>query len=177
VSDASLTYRLRDRAGHLIGEIDAALERCDIDEAGWHARVADLIRPAYLAASTPQSGSPATTRRGCTRAASSLRGSIARRSNKPRGRGGDFVRTGLEYVPPQRRCDLVTRLLGEVVADDGRLIIGVYSDEDPAHPGLEEIVRGWGFSIAGHVARPHRSRLNVTLRVFWIDGPSRTIKT
>lgn len=47
---AGVEYRFRDRAAHLIAEIDAALERGEIDEAGWHSRIADILRPAYLAA-------------------------------------------------------------------------------------------------------------------------------
>jgi hypothetical protein len=41
----------------------------------------------------------------------------------------DFVRTGLEYVPPRRQRELVRRLLEAVVARHGRLIVGVYSEE------------------------------------------------
>src|SRR5207245_5592654 len=57
MSDPGAEYRFRDGAGHLIAEIDAALDRGEIDEAGWHARVADILRPAYLAAPTPESQS------------------------------------------------------------------------------------------------------------------------
>src|SRR2546421_548676 len=56
----------------------------------------------------------------------------------------DFVRAGLEYVPPRRRRELVDHLLADVVTPKGRLILGVYTDADPTRPGLEEIVRGWG---------------------------------
>lgn len=47
-----------DRGWREIAAIDAALEAGKIDAAGWHAAVADLLRPAYLAARTPweQSG-------------------------------------------------------------------------------------------------------------------------
>lgn len=40
-----------------VAEIDARLERGDIDEAGWHAEIARFIVPAYLAATTPWEGS------------------------------------------------------------------------------------------------------------------------
>lgn len=40
-----------------IAEIDARLERGEIDEDGWHAAMADLVVPAYLAARTPWEGS------------------------------------------------------------------------------------------------------------------------
>src|ERR1044071_9307789 len=42
----------------------------------------------------------------------------------------DVVRTGLEYVPARRQRDLVERLLGEVGAERGRLIIGVFRSEE-----------------------------------------------
>ena len=37
--------------------IDAALERGEIDEEGWHAAVLAIIEPAYLGAATPQAQS------------------------------------------------------------------------------------------------------------------------
>jgi len=231
VNDPGAEYRFRDRAGSLIAEIDAALDRGEIDEAGWHARVADIIRPAYLAAITPQaqsghSGDAATWEHarglladaidrdgtfldvGCANgllmetmvrwcAAKRVRiepygldivpelAALAR-SRLPRWAERifvgnaltwtppmrfDFVRTNLEYVPPRRRRDLVERLMRDIVAEDGRLIIGVYSNADPGGPGLDDIVRGWGYPVAGQVERPHRTRLNELQRVFWIDAP------
>jgi SAM-dependent methyltransferase len=49
---------LKDRGWREIATIDAALERGEIDEEGWHRAIADLVVPAYLAADTPwgQSG-------------------------------------------------------------------------------------------------------------------------
>jgi hypothetical protein len=87
----------------------------------------------------------------------------------------DYVRTGLEYVPPRRRRELVARLLREVVALDGRLVIGVYGNADAGGPGLEDVVRGWGYRVAGHAERPHRIRVNEIQRVLWIDAPARTM--
>lgn len=84
----------------------------------------------------------------------------------------DFVRTGLEYVPPRRRRDLVERLLKDVVAPGGRLIIGAYSeerDETRAEPSEEERVAGWGFPIAGRSERPHPHDGRLVYRVFWVD--------
>ena len=57
MKDPGDTYRFRDRAGPLIAEIDAALDRGEIDEAEWYARAADIIRPAYLNAATPEAQS------------------------------------------------------------------------------------------------------------------------
>ena len=63
-TDADVTRRqpdpyaaLKDDAWRETAEIDARLERGDIDEAGWHAEVASLIVPAYLSAETPWEGS------------------------------------------------------------------------------------------------------------------------
>ncbi len=49
---------LKERGWRELAAIDEALERGELDEAGWHRAVADLIRPAYLGAETPygQSG-------------------------------------------------------------------------------------------------------------------------
>ena len=86
----------------------------------------------------------------------------------------DFVRTGLEYVPPQRQRDLVERLLQDVVAPGGRLIIGVYSeerDDTRAEPSKEARVAAWGFRIMGRTERLHRSDPRLLYRAFWIDSP------
>ena len=48
---------LKDRGWREIAEIDARLERGEIDEADWHAEMAQLIVPAYLTAGTPWQGS------------------------------------------------------------------------------------------------------------------------
>ncbi len=235
MSDPGAAYRFRDRAAGLIADIDTALERGEIDESGWHARVADILRPAYLAAGTPQaqsgfSGGPlawvharsliaeAIDRDGtfldigCANGllietmvtwcaakgiaiepygldivaelAALARSRVPRRADRifvgnaltwtPPLRF-DFVRTGLEYVPPRRRRDLLDRLVRDVVATDGRLIIGVYGNAEPDGPGLDEILGGWGYAIAGHVERPHRIRVNEIQRVLWIDAPPRTM--
>ena len=43
-----------ERSWRAVAEIDAALERGELDEPGWHAAVAALVEPTYLAAATPQ---------------------------------------------------------------------------------------------------------------------------
>lgn len=85
----------------------------------------------------------------------------------------DFVRTGLEYVPPRRQRDLVMRLLRDVIAPGGRLIIGVYSEEQDATragPSEEARVAAWGFRVAGRAERPHRTDPRLVYRAFWIDN-------
>jgi len=85
-----------------------------------------------------------------------------------------FVRTGLEYVPVRRQRDLLERLLHEVVAPAGRLIIGAFkeeSDETRAEPSQEELVARFGFTIGGRSERPHYCDDYLVYRVFWIDAP------
>ena len=46
--------RAKERGWRELAEIDASLERGEIDEDGWHAAVLALVEPAYLAGETPQ---------------------------------------------------------------------------------------------------------------------------
>jgi hypothetical protein len=80
----------------------------------------------------------------------------------------DFVRTGLDYVPPPRRRELVEHLLLAVVAPGGRLIVGVFNEEKHERR-TEELVSSWGFGIAGRLDAPHRDP-RVVYRVFWLDA-------
>jgi len=79
----------------------------------------------------------------------------------------DVVRTGLEYVPGRRRRDLVVRLLADVVAERGRLVIGVINDERD-EPRIERALAAWGFAIAGRCERLHRDP-RLAYRIVWID--------
>jgi hypothetical protein len=85
----------------------------------------------------------------------------------------DIVRTGLEYVPERRRNELVDRLLRDVVAPGGRLVIGVY-DEDLREGSQEQAVADRGFPIAGRTERAHFHDDQLVHRAFWIDaGPGK----
>lgn len=79
----------------------------------------------------------------------------------------DVVRTGLEYVPARRQRDLVARLLADVVADAGRLIIGTFNEER-GERATEQQLRDWGFTIAGRSERDHADP-RLAYRVVWID--------
>ena len=79
----------------------------------------------------------------------------------------DVVRTGLEYVPPPRRPELVAWLLAHVVARGGRVVIGKYNEEVAAR-AIEADLVGWGFAIAGRAERPHRTEPRLCYRVVWI---------
>ncbi len=84
---------------------------------------------------------------------------------KPRRRYR-FVQTLLESVPPDDQSRLVDRLLREVVADGGRLIVPIYGLGDTAKP---EVARGvledMGFAVTGSTAC-------VSASVAWIDRPA-----
>ena len=87
----------------------------------------------------------------------------------------DFVRSGLGYVPRHRRRELLERLLREVVAPDGRLIIGTFNDEKDetrAESPLEEEITSWSFVIARRLERPHYHDDRLVYRVMWIDAPN-----
>jgi SAM-dependent methyltransferase len=77
-----------------------------------------------------------------------------------------FVRTNLEYVPPRRRCELVARLLG--YAD--RVVVGVYNEQRHERP-TEELLRAYGFEVAGRHDAPHPTKSGIDYRVVWISLP------
>jgi len=79
----------------------------------------------------------------------------------------DVVRTGLEYVPTRCRRDFVARLLADVVAPSGRLVIGVYNEEREDR-ALERELGKWGFAVAGRSERAHADP-RLDYRVVWID--------
>jgi SAM-dependent methyltransferase len=80
----------------------------------------------------------------------------------------EYVRAGLDYVPPTRRRDLVEHLIADAVTPEGRLIVGVFNEEKDERR-TEEQVASWGFEIAGRVDAEHRDP-RVAYRVFWLDA-------
>lgn len=206
-----------------VAAIDAAHDRGELDDAGWHAAMASLVVPSYLAARTPEAGSGHSGTEaewkysrgivveaiaghrtfldvGCANGL--LMESMQRwvgvepygleispelaehaQERYPHWRERIFignaldwtpphrfeaVRTGLEYVPPRRRRELVAHLLENVVAPGGRLIVGKFNEE-VAEQRLEAAVAGWGFRVAGRAERAHRAEPRLAYRVFWID--------
>jgi hypothetical protein len=211
----------KERAWREVAAIDAALERGEIDEEGWHRAMAALVVPAYLAAATPweqsgKSGGAASWEHGRSLLVDAidrpgsfldvgcangyLMESVARWSRHPVQPYGldispelaelarrrlprwadriwvgnalhwrpprrfEFVRTGLEYVPPRRRPELVEHLLRHC----DRLIVGVFNEERERR-AREEEVASWGHEIAGRSERPHRDP-RIAYRAFWIDA-------
>jgi hypothetical protein len=91
----------------------------------------------------------------------------------PEGRRFDYVRTGLEYVPPGQAPDLVAHLLAHVVGR--RLIVGVYNErvEEPAREA-EITAAGYrvaaaGYRVAGRLEWPKPDDPRVARRIFWVD--------
>jgi SAM-dependent methyltransferase len=213
---------LKDNAWREIAEIDARLERGQIDEAEWHAAMARLIVPHYLAADTPWGGSGkqgtyedweysrsliahAIDRDGSFLDVGCANGylleslpdwtpqrldlygldvapelvDLARRRlpglashieagnalNWQPGRCFDFARANLDAVPSHRRRQLV----GHLLAFSDRLIIGVFNEQVEERP-TEQLLRGWGYRIAGRSERANRHKPQVDYRVLWIDA-------
>src|SRR6202022_4333911 len=76
-----------------------------------------------------------------------------------------YARTNLEYVPRPRRAALVERLLSY----SDRVIVGVYNEEREARP-TEDLLRSFGFEIAGRTDSPHPAKPRIDYRVLWIDA-------
>jgi SAM-dependent methyltransferase len=82
----------------------------------------------------------------------------------------DFVRTGLDYVPPSRRQEFVRRLLTGYLNPRGRLIIGMHTELRGETP-IEQVVCESGNAIAGRLEIAHQDPRAVR-RAFWIDRES-----
>ena len=78
-----------------------------------------------------------------------------------------YVRTGLEYVPLERRSFLVARLVRDVVEPGGRLIVGPVNDRD-----LEGAVAAFADAgLADPVVKGATDRNAKTRYVLWIAKP------
>ncbi len=215
--------------------VEDAYARGEIDRQTWHARMAALITPAYLAGDNPRAQSGYTGSEEDWQQARSLVAEAIPRSGtfldvgcasgllmetvrdwcgerglaiEPYGldivpelaalararlpqwaerifdgnaaawrppRRFDFVRTGLEYVPPPDRAALVSHLLEHVVVPGGRLLIGPCTeerDETREQPGQEDALRTWGFAIAGRIERAHPRDERVIRRLSYVDKPA-----
>jgi diadenosine tetraphosphate (Ap4A) HIT family hydrolase len=147
----------KDLAWREMAEIDARLERGELDEAGWHAAVARVIVPAYLAAATPWEGSG---KQGSAEDWQYARGHIGHAIDRPgtlldigcangylleclpRWTTHDVDRYGLDILP--ELVDLARRRLPELA---GRLWVGNALAWEPPHrftyvrTGLEYVPR------------------------------------
>lgn len=80
----------------------------------------------------------------------------------------DFVRTGLEYVPIGRQKDYVDHLLNNYISQNGRLIIGLYSEIRGSHE-LEETLINWGYNLDGYCEKSKPDNKVVSYKMLWID--------
>ncbi len=76
----------------------------------------------------------------------------------------DAIRTGLDYVPPDRRSALVEHLLRFC----DRLIVGVENVER-RESDFEQEVASWGFEIAGRSVRAHPYP-QLDYKAIWINA-------
>jgi len=81
----------------------------------------------------------------------------------------DFVRTGLEYVPRNRRESFVRRLFERVVTPGGRLIVGK-NNENRGQSNIADSLRSWGWSNVQELRRPH-AHPEVEVSVVWASRP------
>jgi hypothetical protein len=84
----------------------------------------------------------------------------------------DFVRTELEYAPPELRREMVERLLLEYLVAGGRLIVCSYGSSHRAAPEAEPvggILRDWGYAVAGEADGVDTNGVVFT-RVAWVDA-------
>ena len=76
-----------------------------------------------------------------------------------------YVRTGLEYVPTDRRPFLVARLLRDVVEPGGRLIVGPVSGDDLEGAYAAFAAAGFTEPAVGDAADRNRK----TRYILWIE--------
>ena len=79
----------------------------------------------------------------------------------------EFVRTGLEYVPRNRRESFVRHLFDQVVAPGGCLIVGK-NNENRGRSEIADSLRSWGWSGIQEVRRPH-AHPEVEMSVVWLS--------
>ncbi|MBO0683368.1 MAG: class I SAM-dependent methyltransferase [Candidatus Dormibacteraeota bacterium] len=73
----------------------------------------------------------------------------------------DFVHTMVDLVPPRRRPDWLRRVLDELVAPEGRLIVRDYL-------GIGERLRTWGLPVAGTTVQ-ERGAAKRPQEAAWLD--------
>src|SRR5690606_29145585 len=88
----------------------------------------------------------------------------------PDGARFDYVLLRPEYAPPGRRAALIRRVLAELVAPGGRLIVFVGSEEAGQRRAEAELL-GPGRCAHGRVERRHPAHAALRRRLFWIDRP------
>jgi SAM-dependent methyltransferase len=88
----------------------------------------------------------------------------------------DYVRTELVYVPEWRQAAYVRRLMEQVVAPDGRLIVCSYGSARRPAPRAEppaQTLRAWGWNVAGEAQAADPENGVVITCIAWLDGERR----
>ncbi len=216
---------LKERAWREVADIDAQLERGEIDEQQWFDAMARMVTEPYLDAQTPWAGSGKS---GTSNDWEYSRSHVAHAIDRPgsfldvgcangymleclprwsshaldlygldisaalvararqrvpdvadhlavgnalfwqSGRRFDYVRTNLDYAPANRRRNLFENLLAQ--AD--RVIVGVFNEQLESRP-TEDMVRSWGYEIAGRSERLNLRKPQIDYRVMWVDSDRR----
>jgi hypothetical protein len=136
------------RAYQFLEEHQEALDDGKITEAQWFDIHNEFFTDAYLSANNPRAQS------GC---------------------GGDETRWRysrgmllLEYVPLGRQKYFVNHLFVNYVAKNGRLIIGLYSEERDKRE-LESQIHDWGYNSTGYCEKSKTDNEIVSYKILWID--------
>jgi 2-polyprenyl-3-methyl-5-hydroxy-6-metoxy-1,4-benzoquinol methylase len=77
-----------------------------------------------------------------------------------------------DYVPCQRRRELLDHLWHDVVAPEGRLIFGPWTAEREKRD-VEAHLSEWGYRASGYVEKSHRRHEPLCKRMVWFDKPER----
>ncbi|MDX2226621.1 MAG: class I SAM-dependent methyltransferase [Verrucomicrobiae bacterium] len=80
----------------------------------------------------------------------------------------DFIRTGLEYVPPGRETDLIQHIMKTLVNTGGRLILGPFRVTE--EEATAQVIHRAGFEMAGFSSK--KDRLGNERKVLWINSPA-----
>ena len=65
-------------------------------------------------------------------------------------------------------ADFVARLLSDVVAPGGRLLVGVYNEEKDRDTVAAQL-RSWGYDVSGATSRAHRDP-RLRYKAVWVDA-------
>jgi len=80
----------------------------------------------------------------------------------------DVVHTGIDYVPRDRRRDLLKRVLRDLVEPGGRVVLRA-SRVHPSEPDLATEIRALGFEIGGVLESKH-PQSGALRRTVWLAG-------
>lgn len=89
----------------------------------------------------------------------------------------DFVRTELVYVPEPQRREYIERMLDQLIAPGGRLILCSYGSTRSAGPRVEPIVdqlEDWGTPVAQVMDTMSREHGFVITRVVAVESRARS---